>query len=110
MAPPGRTTRAVGGASWCDCDIDDLGGEGANRTSGPNGLDLVSDAGRGCLLRHGYTQPNGQPAPDGDGHTQPDGRHEQRRAGDAVTDRDTQPNGQPAPDGAGHGKARPGHD
>jgi hypothetical protein len=75
---------------------DDLEGEGANRTSGPNGLDLLSAAGRGCLLEHGHDAFT-------DADPQPTGPPEQRRAGDAVTDPDPQPNGQPAPGGAGHG-------
>lgn len=114
MAPVGRATRAAGGESWCDCDVDDRGGEGGNRTPGPDGLDLISAAGYGCLLEHGHIQPNGQPAPDSAGHIQPNGRHEQRRIRDAATDPDSQPdpqpNGEPAPDGAGYGEAWPEDD
>ena len=96
----------------CEWAVDDLGGEGANRTSGPNGLDLFSDAGRGCLLEHD--------------HIQPSGRLGQRRAGDAVavtdtvtdtvtdavtdavSDRNTDPD--PQSDDAGHGQGWPGDD
>ncbi len=99
MAPAGAATRAAGGESFCQCATDDLEGEGANRTSGPNGLDLVSAAGRGCLLEHGNIQLRG--------------RLGQRRGGHAVTDADvltapdpdTAPD--PAPDGACHVDAWP---
>ena len=116
--PAPQQERRVG-SQLCEWAVRDLGGEGGDRTSGPNGLDLFLGAGRCCLLERD--------------HSQPDGRYEQCRVGVTVTvgdaddrnsdrnpDPDPQPNGhpdpnpnpatQPASDGAGHGQGRPGDD